>query len=100
MKRSELRALIKKVVSETHIHQAMVNMGNADDKRKKEQEYQSKLAKYYQAAKGHWPEKEEYKRDVMSLGKNLKKSDNEIHDDLHRYSRPEDEPSMNNFIFW
>lgn len=99
MKKSELKALIKKVVSETHIHQAMVNMGNADDKRKKEQEYQSRLAKYYQAAKGYWPEKEEYKRDVMSLGKSLKKSDSEIHDDLQRYTKPEDEPSMNNFIF-
>ena len=99
MKKSELKALIKEVIKETHIHQAMVNMGDANAKRKKEQEYKSKLEKYYQAAKGHWPEKREYESDVRSAGKSLGYSESQIRDDLNRYTKPEDEPVMNNFIF-
>lgn len=99
MKKSELKALIKEVIKETHIHQAMVSMGDANAKRKKEQEYKSKLEKYYQAAKGHWPEKREYESDVRSAGKSLGYSESQIRDDLNRYTKPEDEPVMNNFIF-
>lgn len=99
MKKSELKALIREVIKETHIHQAMTDMVKRDTQKRKEQEYKSKLEKYYQAARGHFSTKQEYESDVRSFGKSLGYSDSEINNDLNRYTKPENEPSMNNFIF-